>query len=423
MSDAQRTQGLLSMPACADINEAMQEVTGTMYATSEQHKDATDARQRRDESDTQALLAFLQERNPFDAATSLRNIVTGVTAADTVNAHKATEVGSKILDSMRGKNVFEYTFKKKNHAVTLDHKVSAKVDGESIHVDSQLLFQHLITAAKDMTDNVADIFHYELCSIPSALFETNGLLREANKPSLADAVWTLAKGVNMPTQKETDMCYVLDGGSLLQRLPWSRDTTFGSICQLYVAYVQRRYADAIVVFDGYEAGPSTKDMSHRRRSRGVVGAKVTFVEGMPIKTKKEHFLANSSNKQRFILMLSQKLQEYGIRTVHADGDADLLIVQTAVECASRHPTTLIGEDTDLLVLLCMHADTTSFPLLFRSEGQQTSKKMRRIWNINWLKKELGPETCSLLPFVHAITGCDTTSRLFGVGKGAALRKL
>ncbi|KAG7177299.1 hypothetical protein Hamer_G000597 [Homarus americanus] len=122
-------------------------------------------------------------------------------------------------------------------------------------------------------------------------------------------------------------------------------------------------------------------------------------------------------------MLSHKLQENGIRAVRADGNADLLIVQTAVECASRHPITLIGEDTDRLVLLCMHADTTSFPLLFRSEGHQTSKKMRRIWNINWLKKQLGPKICSLLPFVHAITGCDTTSRLFGVGKEAALKKL
>lgn len=33
------------------------------------------------------------------------------------------------------------------------------------------------------------------------------------------------------------------------------------------------------------------------------------------------------------------------------------------------------------------------------------------------------EVCHLLPFVHAITGCDTTSRLFGIGKGIALKKL
>jgi len=36
---------------------------------------------------------------------------------------------------------------------------------------------------------------------------------------------------------------------------------------------------------------------------------------------------------------------------------------------------------------------------------------------------MGPELCLLLPFVHAVSGSDTTSRLYGVGKGAALRKL
>ena len=29
----------------------------------------------------------------------------------------------------------------------------------------------------------------------------------------------------------------------------------------------------------------------------------------------------------------------------------------------------------------------------------------------------------MLPFVHAVGGCDTTSRLFGIGKGVPLRKL
>ena len=35
---------------------------------------------------------------------------------------------------------------------------------------------------------------------------------------------------------------------------------------------------------------------------------------------------------------------------------------------------------------------------------------------------MGPELCLLLPFVHAVSGSDATSRLYGVGKGAPLRK-
>lgn len=226
----------------------------------------------------------------------------------------------------------------------------------------------------------------------------------------------------MPTVQEHEMMFVLDGGSLLQRLPWPRDETFDAICKMYVDYVQRKYSKAIIVFDGYEAGPSTKDATHLRRSGGVRGAQVNFVGGMPLKSKKEHFLANSRNKQRFIFMLGAKLEETGSKTIYAADDADVLIAKTAVDSASRCATTVIGEDTDLLVLLCFHADPTAFPIVFRSEGKSFTKQPR-IWNINWLQNNLGQNVCDMLPFVHAITGCDTTSRLFGIGKGVALKKL
>ena len=41
---------------------------------------------------------------------------------------------------------------------------------------------------------------------------------------------------------------VLDGGSLLQRIPWSKGTTFSTICNHYVNYVTGKYYDAVVVF-------------------------------------------------------------------------------------------------------------------------------------------------------------------------------
>ena len=43
------------------------------------------------------------------------------------------------------------------------------------------------------------------------------------------------------------------------------------------------------------------------------------------------------------------------KTYHASGDADLLIVQESVESASAVNTLLIGDDTDLLILLIDHA--------------------------------------------------------------------
>ena len=35
---------------------------------------------------------------------------------------------------------------------------------------------------------------------------------------------------------------------------------------------------------------------------------------------------------------------------------------------------------------------------------------------------IGHETRHLLPFINDFTGCDSTSRIFGVGKGTVLKK-
>ena len=180
-----------------------------------------------------------------------------------------------------------------------------------------------------MTENVTEPFQYELCSQPSSLFDQHGLLREANKAQLADDIWTVAKGNEMqPPEIAGERNHVIDGGSLLQRIPWKRDETFNSIAKGYVENIQQKFTNPIVVFDGYNAGPGTKDTAHLRRTKGLIGPKVNFVGSMPLKTKKEHFLSNCENKQRFIDILSSKLQEHG-----AESDADLLIVQTAVDSA------------------------------------------------------------------------------------------
>ena len=104
MAESQRAHWLLSMPACASISSAMQEVTSRCYASSGQYKEMTKTRQARDDEDSHTLLGYLQERNPFDCDLSMQNISTGVTADCTVNVDRAKEVGETILKFMVGNN-------------------------------------------------------------------------------------------------------------------------------------------------------------------------------------------------------------------------------------------------------------------------------------------------------------------------------
>ncbi|KAJ8050970.1 hypothetical protein HOLleu_04363 [Holothuria leucospilota] len=113
----------------------------------------------------------------------------------------------------------------------------------------------------------------------------------------------------------------------------------------------------------------------------------------------------------------------GCKTHHAEGDADVLIVQTAIESAESHQTIVVGDDTDLLVLLCFHTTEDSLDIFFKPEGKTGTKKQSGCWNIKHGYKVLGEVVCQNILFTHAILGCDKTSPLFGLGKGLSLKHI
>ena len=107
--------------------------------------------------------------------------------------------------------------------------------------------------------------------------------------------------------------------------------------------------------------------------------------------------------------------------INATGDADYDIVQAAVRASQLQSTTLIGEDTDLLILLLHHfAEGGNRDLYFRSDKTQDQS---RVYHINRLKSLLGSQASTMMLFVHDFTGCDTTSRIFGVGKKSLFQKV
>lgn len=420
MTEIQRLVWLLSMPACADVSHSMQEFTGVSCNTSEQHKDSTQSRIKRDTEDTYKILNTLCDLDPFGPDPSLRGLVSGLVAHESVNVDDAKEVGQLILKSMIGKSVTSISFVRKKEAVTLASKAAVKIDGECVQVDPQLLFQRLsLIAMNGSNEDPASFFKYELCTYPAALFDRSSLPWEANKPALADALWKLVKNENEILPDPVH--YVLDGGSLLHRLSWKQGETFQSVCARYVTYVTTKYGEATIVFDGYDSGPDVKDATHQRRSHGS-GPTVALTHQTVVTLKKKDFLSNKANKQNFLCILSSYLEEAGCLTAHARSDADVLIIQTAIQSSKTVNTVVVGEDTDLLILLLHHADMDGKELYFRPEPKRNAKKVR-LWNIKISKEKLGSRICSKLLFIHAITGCDTTSRLYGIGKTASLSKI
>jgi hypothetical protein len=287
IGEVQRAQWILSMPACADYNSDMQELTGVGYFTSDQHKEASHARKERDRKDTLAIHEYLCDRNPFTSDVSLRNIETGVVAEPDVNVDKAENIGIRSLEMMKGENVLSFSFKKSNQAVTLAAKTKTKSDSDfpTTDIDSQLMFQRLTTAANGLFENTAEVFKYELSSVPSSMFDCNRLPREACKSNLVDAIWACGSDCTHEIDGE-GFQYVLDGGSLLQRIPWTHGDSFGSIAQMYVYHVIKKYKDPVIIFDSYPELPSIKSVTHLRRTKGIVSPNIHFTPTMPCKTKR-----------------------------------------------------------------------------------------------------------------------------------------
>ena len=103
--------------------------------------------------------------------------------------------------------------------IPLSNINAVKIKEHVINIDPQLLFQRLITAGT-RNDSIAEVFEYELCSYPPALFENWTTPRPATKSSLADALCKLMPP-DLPTPSG-DVQYVLDGGALRHRIRWNR---------------------------------------------------------------------------------------------------------------------------------------------------------------------------------------------------------
>ncbi|GBO37445.1 hypothetical protein AVEN_161635-1, partial [Araneus ventricosus] len=110
-----------------------------------------------------------------------------------------------------------------------------------------------------------------------------------------------------------------------------------------------------------------------------------FHEETVLQYTKEKLLANECNKKRFIELLKKALQKANICVQQAVEDTDLTIVNTAISVSPQYDYVRVcgrGKTPD------SYYSTTSFNHKFSNE----------------------------LLFIHSISGCDTTSALFGQDK-------
>ena len=271
------------------------------------------------------------------------------------------------------------------------------------------------------------MFKYELTINPPALCDSEGNLRVADDK--ANLMEDIANNFHKISPTEGNLSQidktVIDMGSVLRsRVKFEKGMTYGDIINKYVKLVMN-YRPCIPVFDGYSDDyASTKHITHVKRSRKLVPSNnVALASHLPFNCEsKDAFFANKTNKQLFINMLSKKLEEV-ITVMHAKGDADQLIAKTAIDIAVDFTTKVLAEDTYIFQLLICLLKPNSNDLYMVTEKKNAKNSCLHINHIRKeLVKKLGEECAIHLPVIHAISGCDTTSKPYGVGKITVMRK-
>ena len=156
MTEEMRALWTMSTPITSEYNNAMQEFNELTYTTSEQHRESTEARMKRDHADLENMKEKLSTCKPFSPDTSLRNIVTGVVAKEDVNVHEFETVGNEILEKMVGKSIFEISFKRKDRAKTLADESSIKIAKDRT-IDPALLFQRFLIMSQTGLLSLEDV--------------------------------------------------------------------------------------------------------------------------------------------------------------------------------------------------------------------------------------------------------------------------
>lgn len=408
---------LTCMPISFAIMDGLETYCDFRSETSEQHVDLSDSRLNKDNADLKRMNDWLLTHKPFEYRESLTSLSTGIVGAANINCHEALKQGHQSMAAIVGKNAQSVSMSCKYKVKPLSVAQSGvHVDSKCSNVDSMLLFQRICVLTKDNEDLTKKSFSYELSPFPLSLFDKDGIMRKNKKSEL----FTVFQTSLVSDSLLSTFSYVIDGGFLLHQINWSHGKTYEEVFQQYYRYIVTNYNErSIVVFDGYNSEQfGVKSYERYRRKEKNVAADVVFDANMLISLTQTKFLSNIGNKQKFVELLAKYLRDNGMTVFQADEDADILIVNTAIDLSKKinTPVSVVGNDVDLLVLLVGLTPTSENVYFYKVTAS------KRFGNMLYCTSE-NNQLKNVILFAHAFAGCDTTSAIFSKGKKSIIKLL
>ena len=207
------------MHKCAEVHDAMIDVTGLVHRTNDQHEELGSTRCNRDVGDLNTILKWIAQHNRFDIQRpELRPLSSGLTASDGdgVNCNEVEEVGLLLQGKLDDVKHHEASMKRTEKVRTLIHLTKGiRIVQDTVHVEPLILFSRLLVLL-ERYKYTTPYFQYELTPFPASLF----------KHSLKH----------------------------------------NEVTMQYMSYARHRYGTCSIVFDGFSSRPSLKDHEQKRRA-------------------------------------------------------------------------------------------------------------------------------------------------------------
>ena len=280
-----------SMHRLAGVHSAMTSLTGQIHQTSEQHIELRASPVNRDLSDIATLQSWFEDYSPFTDMKDLVSIANGITASEesNVNCDKAEEVGAMIQENLDNMEYQKVKIKRSDTVKTMASLQSAvKIADEEVAIDPMTLFSRLVVLIMREQD-IIPYFSYELAPYPPSLFK-DGIMRDPRKSKLRDY---LTKNVAQSKLPDSAI-HVIDGGALLHWVQWAPNLTYGGVIKQYREFLLANFGPCIIIFDGFNNGPSTKDLKHQSRG-SKLSQTVTVDLHRKVETKQAKFLKNGNH--------------------------------------------------------------------------------------------------------------------------------
>ena len=417
-------------------------------------KDLNSKRIRFDENAVNKCYELINSwTNPFTETSNIFCLSSGMTSCYEVQHDllEAQKIGQACLETfiterIETNNIDFYapikknclqTFEKEKKTVRLNisnQKVAIRADRET--------FARLLLIQQKHRVNLREVLAYELGPLPLSISNYDGSLRKTQKSKLfqhleSSIVSCVAIPENCPQ--------IFDGMVLLQKLP-KMLKTFGDISDYILKKVLRGPARAAFFVTDYYLEDSIKSMEWDSRStHGTIRMKVVRrKQAIPKQWKK--FLRNSENKLDLIDFL---LYDWSTNSKHSqllDGKEFYMTIRDEAHCISLvhgviscdrvQELSSIQEEADTKIFLCakfaaslgfesvsiitVDSDVAILSMYYQHRLdlniflQMGTGSKEKIFDIQ--TNELSVDVINALPAVHALSGCDSTSSLSGIGK-------